>query len=590
MPRFSLAVRITLSLLLVFVPLAGFDQWLYDHLFRLSGKSRLESPYVLIRVSEGKLYQLLGEEKLNFPEEAISVERSSHPVWHQQFYKKLIEKLESASPRLLVFTSFYEWIDQRAPYRFSYPNIIFSGLIDDEGKLVPPPKSLTRTDNYGFNNLFPDPDNVLRQAHLVYSSGQSLALKSYQALNSSPPVGDLIEPIHVYFRGSAGSFPSYDAWDIFDGSIPLEDFSNKIVLIGKEGSPSNDLETPFGKMSRLEIHANVLSTFLEGNQILFPGKYWNYLVSFCAVAISIFLILYFPLSVAWVLLLLLAFSLSLFNFIGLTFLKIWPGLASPLFCILGTHLLLIGFKIGRQEEKQWRIQEESRYLKEMDQFKNNFVSLFSHDLKTPISKIRAITDRIFSENPSLNSSVQEGLKGIERANNELARLISDILRVTKMESMPIEPAKEVVDINRLVESALQRLKFIFDEKKIRVVQDLEPLFSTEGDPHLLLEVITNLVENAVKYSPPDSQVVIRTRELPGKISVSVLDEGPGIPPEELPRVTSKFYRGKTADKTTRGSGLGLYLAKYFVETHGGELTIQSEWGKGTEVSFTLPIS
>jgi signal transduction histidine kinase len=271
-------------------------------------------------------------------------------------------------------------------------------------------------------------------------------------------------------------------------------------------------------------------------------------------------------------------------------LKIWPGLASPLFCILGTHLLLIGFKIGRQEEKQWRIQEESRYLKEMDQFKNNFVSLFSHDLKTPISKIRAITDRIFSENPSLNSSVQEGLKGIERANNELARLISDILRVTKMESMPIEPAKEVVDINRLVESALQRLKFIFDEKKIRVVQDLEPLFSTEGDPHLLLEVITNLVENAVKYSPPDSQVVIRTRELPGKISVSVLDEGPGIPPEELPRVTSKFYRGKTADKTTRGSGLGLYLAKYFVETHGGELTIQSEWGKGTEVSFTLPIS
>jgi signal transduction histidine kinase len=146
-----------------------------------------------------------------------------------------------------------------------------------------------------------------------------------------------------------------------------------------------------------------------------------------------------------------------------------------------------------------------------------------------------------------------------------------------------------VDINRLVENAVQRLKFLFDQKDISIVQNLEPLFSMEGDPQLLLEVITNLLENAVKYSPPNSKVIVQTQESDSTVSVHVFDEGPGIPDEELPRVTSKFYRGKAANETTRGSGLGLYLAKYFVELHGGNLNIQSELGVGTHVSFTLPI-
>ncbi|NDC25596.1 MAG: CHASE2 domain-containing protein, partial [Proteobacteria bacterium] len=306
MPRLSLAVRLFLTSLLVFVPLGGFDQWLYDQLVRFTGKSVSDSPYVLIRVSDGKLYQLLEQENLKFPEESFSVERSSHPVWHQRFYSSFMDKLERASPELIVFTSFYEWIDQRSPKPLAYRNVIFSGLIDDEGKLVPPPKSLTRENNYGFNNLFPDYDNVLRQAHLVYSSGQSLALQAYRALNTNPPTGDLVEPIHVFFRGPAGTFPSYDAWDVFDGTLDPSIFKGKIILIGREGSPSTDLETPFGKMSRLEIQANVISTFLEGNQILFPNQQWRFIFSLLSIGLSVFLILYFPLSIAWILLVLLA--------------------------------------------------------------------------------------------------------------------------------------------------------------------------------------------------------------------------------------------------------------------------------------------
>jgi signal transduction histidine kinase len=589
MPQLSLTVRLLLSLLLLWVPLQSFDQWLYDHLFRLRPKGAAESQYVLLRVSDGKLNQLGVTDESELKQASLPPESGNYSLWHQRFYGRLIKKLNISSARLIVFTGFFDWVAPHASPPDSKTPLIFSSMIDDEGKLVPPPQRLSPTANYGFNNLFVDPDNVFRKTPLIYSSGKSLALQVHEVIAKAKPMGDLIKPIHVFFQGPSGSFTNYDAWDILEGNTNPVVFKDKIVLIGREGSPSHDLETPMGRMSRLEIQANIIDTFLSNKEISFLPSPLNRLVAFVCIVLSVLTILFFPLSVAWGLLLTLALALTGAAFVSLIWFKVWISLASPLFCILGTHLILVGFKIGRQEEKQWRIQEESKYLREMDQFKNNFVSLFSHDLKTPIAKIKAIVDRLRQENPDLKSGLEEGLVGIEKANGELARLISDILRVTKMESMPIEPAKEVVDINRLVENAIQRLKFLFDEKNISIVQNLEPLFSMEGDPQLLLEVITNLLENAVKYSPPHSKVIVQTQETDGKVSVHVFDEGPGIPEEELPRVTSKFYRGKAASETTRGSGLGLYLAKYFVELHGGNLDIQSKLGVGTHISFTLPI-
>lgn len=211
-------------------------------------------------------------------------------------------------------------------------------------------------------------------------------------------------------------------------------------------------------------------------------------------------------------------------------------------------------------------------------------------MKTPIAKIKAVTDRLLTEHTDLAPEVRDSLKTIDRTNGELARFISDILKVTKMESMPLEVRKEVIDLNRLAEVAVQRLKFLSDEKGISVILDLEPLFSMEGDQQLVQEVITNLLENAIKYSSHDRTVIVRTREEDSRVLVAVIDEGEGIPADEIPRVTGKFYRGRSVGGKTKGSGLGLYLAKYFVELHAGKLDIKSELGKGTEVSFWLPLT
>lgn len=590
MLQFSLTLRLFLTLLLLWVPLQSFDKWLYDHLLKIRIKPGVNSQFVLLRVSDGKLNQLISSVEGRSHETHMPYEGGNYSFWHQIFYERLVNKLNRSEAKLIVFTSFFNWIPPEASAPSSKIPLIFSSVIDDEGKIVPPPSNLIPNPKYGFNNLFSDSDNVFRKTPLIYSSGKSLALEVYNTLSVEPPINDLMDPIHIFFQGRSGSFSSYDAWEITEGNFETQLLKDKIILIGREGSPSQDLETPVGRMSRLEIQANIIDTFLHNKQIRFAPSSTQSLIALACIVLSVFIILYFPLTVSWVLLLTLASLITGGAFICLVWLKLWIGLASALFCILGTHLILIGFKIGKQEEKQWRIQEESKLLREMDQFKNNFVSLFSHDLKTPIAKIKAITERLTRENPTFSKAVRDDLNAVEKANAELARLISDILRVTKMESMSIEPAKEVVDINRLVESAIQRLKFLFDEKEIILVQNLEPLFSMEGDPQLLLEVITNLLENAVKYSPRQSKVVVQTQEMDKKVSVHVFDEGPGIPQEELPRVTSKFYRGKMANETTRGTGLGLYLAKYFVELHGGELKIQSELGSGTHVSFSLPIT
>lgn len=591
MLKVHVAVRIAVCFLFVFLPLQSMDEWFYDRFFQLRGYYHEQpSPFVLIRINPTTLSLSPHREKYHFPNSDALPSRRNQNIWHQEFYESLLDTIEQKKPQLIVFTTYFDGVDHPNMSYRPPANVLFSAYLNEEFKLIPPPPPLGFGDNYGFVNVFPDPDNIVRRTNLVYSSGASLGVLAYHQFNAEPIKRNLLDPLFIDYRGPAGSYPSYDVLDVLEGKIPTEAFEDKIVLIAREGGRHWDYETPLGKMSRMEIQANIMDTFLNHREIRILPRIVTRIVAAAAVISSVLIILYFPLTLAWLFLLLQSVLILLLALFFFSFPKIWAGVANPVFCIFATHLLMLGYKLSRQEEQQWKIQQEAEYLKEMDQFKNNFISLFSHDLKTPIAKIKAITDRLLTDHPNLNEEVKTSLRALDRTNGELARFISDILKVTKMESMRLEPSKEVIDLNRLVEEAVHRLKFLADEKHIKIVMDLEPLFSMEGDQHLIQEVITNLVENAIKYSPPNKQVVVRTCEDDGKVRVEVIDEGEGIPPDELPRVTGKFYRGKRASQNTKGSGLGLYLSKYFVELHQGGLDMKSELGKGTKVSFWLPIT
>jgi len=588
--KFSLIFRLAICLGLVFLPLGNLDQWLYDHFFKLRGSQKRETAIVLIRVSDAKVYQLLQQTVSARPSNSLSIEQGNLSIWLKPFYSEIIKKLQLTSPKLIVFTQFYDWVDSRKPDTKNSKNIIYSGIIDDENRIVAPSR-LTDGDNYGFNNLFPDPDNVVRQSYLFYSYGSSLALTAQKALGSSPTSRDLIEPIRIDYRGRAGSFPSYNAWDIFNSDIVDSNlFRDRIILIGRESSPASDIDTPFGKMSKLELQANILDTFISHREIRLVPQAYSKVLALVALMVVGFIAIYYPITLAWILTILFCILITLINLFVFSELKLWLGISNVLVTAIGSHLILLGYTLRRQEESQWIFEQEAKYFKELDQFKNNFISLFSHDLKTPIAKIKAITHHILTENKQLPLSVTDGLKGIDRTSGDLARLISDILKITRLESMSLETTKEVIDLNRLVETSITDLKFLADEKQIKLTADLEPLFSIEGDQKLIQEVITNLIENAIKYGRPQTEVIIKTEEVDKFVTVSIKDQGIGIAKSDLPRVKEKFFRCKNVTDTTPGTGLGLYLANYFVELHKGKLTIESELGQGTTVTFSLPVT
>ncbi len=433
----------------------------------------------------------------------------------------------------------------------------------------------------------PDEDCTLRHATLEGGTVHSPTLLTYHRLNatSGKPIPKF--PIAIDFRGPAGSYPALSENPADLRSLSREALSQSIILVGRDAGSDRLVRTPFGPLSPLEAQANVLETLWQGRALSAVPRWFTRVATLATIALSVLVLMKLPLTYAWMPLLGLAGAWIFAGWICLYQAKVILALANPLVGILVSHLLLLGYKVRKQEAEHWESQREAETGRQVEEFKNNFVSLFSHDLKTPIARIKAVVKLALS-NEGVPPALQDSLKNIDRASDDLGRLISDILKITKMESMSLEMQKDAVDVNRMVEMAVARLKFAAEEKKIRFVLDLEPLFPIEGDPTLIQEIILNLAENAVKYGRPDTEVLLRTSEEPGRVRVTVTDKGLGIPADELPRVAGKFYRGKEASQSTSGSGLGLYLAKYFVELHQGELEIKSQPGRGTEVSFWLP--
>jgi signal transduction histidine kinase len=255
--------------------------------------------------------------------------------------------------------------------------------------------------------------------------------------------------------------------------------------------------------------------------------------------------------------------------------------------LAATWIIFIGYQASRIERKNYQLQQEQKYLQELEQLKNNFVSLISHDLKTPIAKIQAIVDRLLMQNTE--GELNLDLRSLRLSSEELNRYIQSILKVLRVESRDFKVNKEVADINETIEEALQQLAPLAREKSIRIQSELEPMFSLEYDPVLIKEVLINIVENAIKYTPDGGSIHLVSKETDDAVFVSVTDTGDGIKPEDLDKVWGKFTRGSDQDLKTKGSGLGLYLVKYFIELHGGRVTLESQWGQGTTVSFRLPL-
>jgi len=230
-------------------------------------------------------------------------------------------------------------------------------------------------------------------------------------------------------------------------------------------------------------------------------------------------------------------------------------------------------------------------LAQIDEMKSEFISIVSHELRTPLTAIKGFTDLILEGEVGEITEQQREFLGIVQSNSDrLVALINDMLDISRIESGRISLNPEDVEIHGAVEQAIAALRPLVEDKGLQVQTELVEEPSTiVADRARLQQILTNLISNACKYTPPGGWVTVRSESLDGQIAISVSDTGIGIPPEALPHIFSKFYRvDQPQTRDIGGTGLGLAITKSLVEMHGGRIAIASRTGVGTTVRFTLP--
>jgi len=221
----------------------------------------------------------------------------------------------------------------------------------------------------------------------------------------------------------------------------------------------------------------------------------------------------------------------------------------------------------------------------------DFYSTVSHELRTPLTAIRTALG--IMENSFMGELTAQARPVVQVASKEtdrLIRLINDILDIRKMEAGKLDLKLTKLDPREIVERALDGIKTLSDEAGIRIERDLPWTRRVLADEDRLQQVLTNLVSNAVKWSPVDGVVKISLREVDQKCRFEVTDEGPGIPEDEVDKLFGRFQQLASRDDRARGgTGLGLAIAKAIVEQHGGEIGVELKRGTGSMFWFELPL-
>ena len=240
------------------------------------------------------------------------------------------------------------------------------------------------------------------------------------------------------------------------------------------------------------------------------------------------------------------------------------------------------------EELDMKVAEATRHLEEMDRAKSTFVAIASHELRTPLTALLGFSHLLATR--SFPGAEVQRLAGIvHRETERLVRLVDDLLDLSRLERGGTPTLRRTA---LCPAQALSGVADVFRHAGRRLVIQCAPATpDVNADPDAVDRILKNLISNALKYSPAGARVHVGAdRDGPASVRFTVRDAGPGIPPAALPHVFEPYYRAPDAVGTAPGTGLGLAVVKALVEAHGGGVEVESEVGRGTRISFTLPCS
>lgn len=231
--------------------------------------------------------------------------------------------------------------------------------------------------------------------------------------------------------------------------------------------------------------------------------------------------------------------------------------------------------------------------KEIDRMKSEFISVASHQLRTPLSAIKWVIKMLIDGDAGeMNDEQRELLDKGYKSNERMITLVNDLLNVSRIEEGRFQYQFAFEDITAVIDSVVSEVRPIAEEKGIEVKVENLPsgLPKVKVDSNKLRLAVMNLVDNAMKYTQKDGVVTIRTKADRKYLTLEVQDTGVGIPKKQQAQMFQKFFRATNVVKMqTEGSGLGLFIVKNIVERHGGKISFDSEEGKGTTFRFTLPV-
>jgi len=235
-----------------------------------------------------------------------------------------------------------------------------------------------------------------------------------------------------------------------------------------------------------------------------------------------------------------------------------------------------------------RFNEMARKVKQSQQQLRHFVADVSHQLKSPLTSIQGFAQAMLDGTAADSDTRLKATKVIDDESKRMIRQVDELLELSRMQSGQLQMARELVDVKELLLHCQEIFALQAEEKGILLKTEIEPLMPVVGDVDRLEQVVSNLLDNALKNTPAKGEVHIISRNSTDSfVEITVADSGPGIPPEQLPYVFERFYQ---AGGLRTGVGLGLAIAREIVLAHGGKIEVSSNPGEGTKFMVTLPAS
>jgi len=252
----------------------------------------------------------------------------------------------------------------------------------------------------------------------------------------------------------------------------------------------------------------------------------------------------------------------------------------------------IGLILVKLEARDFHIEmaaEAEQRLKELNELKDKYLGIAAHDLRNPLSSIRGMSDMLI--NMDLDKDTRKSfLESINRVSNQMLTLINDLLDVSVIESGGYEMNLTEGNLSNLVDERAGIATVTAQRKKITLSTDLQEVSNCMFDTERFRQVVDNLLTNAIKFSPSDTNIHLTCRETGTTIEIAVRDQGPGIPPEEIDKLFGAFQTLSTRPTGgEKSTGLGLSIAKQIVDSHGGDIKVESKVGIGTTFVVRIPI-